>query len=166
MITRLQSRLKLWQKIGWLVLAMAIPAALVGFFYLRLASAQVSQARDELDGARYLQALSAVEGEILTHRSGAFVFLSGDTARRSDVLAQQEEVDKQIVTMDQVDSGIGKRLEVSDAWQSVKSEWSALKSKTLTQAVTDNDSAHAALVAHLLQLTDLVSAHSKTSFDP
>ncbi|MDB6089636.1 MAG: methyl-accepting chemotaxis sensory transducer [Gammaproteobacteria bacterium] len=166
MITRLLSRLQLWQKIGWLVLAMAIPAALVGFFYLRLASAQVNQTRDELDGARYLQALSAVQGEILTHRSSAFAFLSGDTARRGEVVAQQEEADKQIVTMDRVDAGIGRQLEVTDAWQSVKSEWSALKSKTLTQPVADNDAAHAALIAHFQQLTDLVSARSKTSTDP
>ena len=94
MITQVLNRLKLWQKLGWLVLAMAIPAALVGFFYLRLADTQVSQARDELEGARYLQGLSAVEGEILTHRSRAFVFLSGDAARRGDVIAQQEEVEK------------------------------------------------------------------------
>jgi methyl-accepting chemotaxis protein len=166
MITRILSRLKLWQKIGWLVLAMAIPAALVGFFYLRLANAQVNQTREELDGARYLQALGAVEGEMLTHRSSAFAFLSGDTARRGDVVAQQEEVDKQVGTMDQVDAAIGRRLEVSDAWQSLKSEWSALKSKTLTQSVTDNDAAHAALVTHFQQVTDLVSARSKTSIDP
>jgi hypothetical protein len=50
MITQALNRLKLWQKLGWLVLAMAIPAALVGFFYLRLAGSQVSQARDECRG--------------------------------------------------------------------------------------------------------------------
>ena len=166
MITRLLSGLKLWQKVGWLVFAMAIPAALVGFFYLRLTGAQMTQTREELDGARYLQALSAVEGEMLTHRSRAFAFLSGDTARRGDVVAQQEEVDKQIVAMDPMDAEVGRRLGVSDSWQSLKSEWSALKSKTLTQSVTDNDTAHAALVAHFLQLTDLVSARSKTSIDP
>ncbi len=110
MITQALNRLKLWQKLGWLVLAMAIPAALVGFFYLRLANAQVSQAREELDGARYLQGLSAVEGEALTHRSRAFVFLSGDVARRNDVIAQQEEVEKQISAMDALNADIGKRL--------------------------------------------------------
>jgi hypothetical protein len=31
MITQLLNRLKLWQKLGWLVVAMAIPVALVGF---------------------------------------------------------------------------------------------------------------------------------------
>ena len=109
MITQVLNRLKLWQKLGWLVLAMAIPAALVGFFYLRLANTQVSQARDELDGARYLQGLSGVEGEILTHRSRAFVFLSGDAARSGDVVAQQEEVEKAISAMDTLNADFGNR---------------------------------------------------------
>ncbi len=166
MITQVLNRLNLWQKVGWLVLAMAIPAALVGFFYLRLANTQVSQAHDELDGLRYLQALNAVEGEILTHRSRAFVFLSGDAARRADVVAQQEQVEKQIDALEPVDADIGKRLGLSAAWQSAKSEWQTLKGATLTQSAADNDAAHATLTAHLQQLSDLVQMRSKTSLDP
>jgi methyl-accepting chemotaxis protein len=168
MITQALNRLKLWQKLGWLVLAMAIPAALVGFFYLRLAGSQVSQARDELDGARYLQALSAVEGEVLTHRSRAFVFLSGDQARKADVIAQGDEVEKQIAQMDALDGDIGKRLGVSDSWQALKSEWATVKGKALTgsAAAADNDAAEGTLTDHFQQLIDLVGARSKTSLDP
>ena len=166
MITQVLNRLKLWQKIGWLVLAMAIPAALVGFFYLRLADSQVSQAREELDGAHYLQALSAVEGEMLTHRTRAFVFLSGDAARRGDVVAQQEEVAKQIAALDELNAEIGKQLGVADTWQSVKSEWEALKAKALTQSAADSDASHAALIDHMQQLMELVAARSKASLDP
>ena len=166
MITQVLSRLKLWQKLGWLVLAMAIPAVLVGFFYLRLASSQVSQARDEVDGARYLQALSAVEGEVLTHRSRAFVFLSGDQARKGDVVAQADEVDKQIAQMDAVDADLGKRLGVSDSWQALKSEWATVKGKTLTASAADNEAAEGTLTEHFQQLIDLVGARSKTSLDP
>jgi methyl-accepting chemotaxis protein len=166
MITQILNRLKLWQKLGWLVLAMAIPVALVGFFYLRLANSQVSQAREELDGARYLQALSAMEGEMLTHRSRAFVLLSGDTARKNDVISQAEEVERQITAVDAVDARYGKQLGVSDAWQSVKLEWEAVKSKTLTSSAQDDDAAHQALTDHIQQLMDLVGARSKTSLDP
>src|SRR3984957_110736 len=166
MITQVLNRLKLWQKIGWLVLAMAIPVSLVGFFYLRLAGSQVSQARGGLDGAHYLQGLSAVEGEMLTHRTRAFVFLSGDAARRGDVVAQQEEVEKQIAAMDALNADLGAEFGVADKWESVKSEWEALKAKAITQSVTDSDASHAALTDHLQQLMDLVGARSKTSLDP
>ena len=166
MITQVLNRLKLWQKLGWLVLALAIPAVLVGFFYLRLANSQVSQAREELDGVRYLQALRGVEDEMLTHGARAFVFLSGDTARKNDVISQVEEVDHQITAMDAIDAKYGKDIGVSDAWQSVKSEWAAVKSKTLTSSAQDDDTAHRALTDHVQQLMDLAGARSKTSLDP
>ena len=166
MITHVLNRLKLWQKLGWLVLAMAIPAALVGFFYLRLANGQVGQAHDELDGARYLQALSAVEGEILTHRSRAFVFLSGDAARRNDVVAQAEEVDRQITALETINAEVGKRFGVDGTWDQVKAEWATVKAKTLTQAAVDSDNAHSVLTDHIQQLADLVGARSRTVLDP
>ena len=166
MITQILNRLKLWQKLGWLVLAMAIPAALVGFFYLRLANSQVGQAREELDGARYLQALSGMEGEMLTHRSRAFVFLSGDQPRKNDVIAQAEEVERQVAAMDAVDAKYGQQLGAAAGWQSIKSEWAAVKAKTLTQSAQDSDSTHQLLTDHIQHLVELVAAHSKTALDP
>jgi methyl-accepting chemotaxis protein len=166
MITQLLNRLKLWQKLGWLVVAMAIPVALVGFFYLRLASTEVSQARDELAGARYLQGLGAVEGEILRQRIRAFVLLSGDASMKGELTAQQEEVGKRVAALDAVDAEVGKQLGVSDSWQRVKSEWESLKAKTASQALPDNDAAQEALLQHVQLLMELVGVHSKTSLDP
>jgi methyl-accepting chemotaxis protein len=166
MITSVLNRLKLWQKLGWLVLAMAIPAALVGFFYLRLANGQVNQAHDELDGAGYLQALGAVEGEIFTHRSRAFVFLSGDAARKNDVSTQAEEVERQIAAMDKINAAIGKRLGIDSNWESVKAEWEMVKAKTLTQTAVDMDNSHAALIDHIQQLASLAGVRSQTVNDP
>ena len=166
MINLVLNRLKLWQKLGWLVVAMAIPAALVGFFYLRQASGQVTQARDELEGASYLQALGSVEGEIFTHRSRAFVFLSGDAARKNDVTAQAEEVERQIAALDKINAEVGKRLGVDSGWESVKAEWETVKAKTLTQTAADMDSTHAALIGHIEQLTKSVSVSSQTWVDP
>jgi len=166
MITQVLNRMKLWQKLGWLVLAMAIPVALVGFFYLRLANSEVGQAREELIGARYLQALTAVEGEILRHRIRAYVLLGGDATMKGEVTSRQEDVERQIAALDALDADEGKQLGISDGWQRVKSEWEALKGKTLTQTLADNDAAHEALIQHLQTLVDLAGVRSKTSLDP
>src|SRR6185437_13640235 len=50
---QLLSRLRLWQKLALLVAAMAVPTALVGWFYITTATEQVSQARLERDRARF-----------------------------------------------------------------------------------------------------------------
>ena len=166
MITLVLNRMKLWQKLGWLVLAMAIPATLVGFFYLRLANSQVAQAHEELEGAGYLQALGSLEGEIFTHRSRAYVFLSGDAARKNDVTAQAEEVERQIASVDKSNAAVGKQLGVGATWESVKAEWATVKAKTLTQTAADMDTAHAALIDHIQQLTKAVSVQSQAWVDP
>jgi len=166
MITQVLNRLKLWQKLGWLVLAMAIPAVLIGVFYLRLANSQVSQVRDELEGARYLEALSAVESEQLSHRSRSFALLSGDAARKNEVVSQADEVEKRIAEMDAVDAQFGKALGVSDDWQRAKAEWETLKGKTLSASAVDNETAESALTERFQQLTDLAGARAKTSLDP
>ena len=160
------SRLRLWQKLAILVIAMVIPTALVGVFYLSEATQQVNQARLELQGARYLDALGNFSTEVIAHHARAFTFLSGDTARKNDVIAQQEEVDKKIALVDAVNSEIGARLSAADSWQVVKTEWATVKSRTLTAAVDDSDSAHASLMSHITQLTELVLANSRMTFDP
>ena len=57
------NRLKLWQKLALLVVAMAVPTALLGVFYLSGANEQVALAADEIEGARYVQSVGAVLAE-------------------------------------------------------------------------------------------------------
>ncbi len=163
---QLLSRLRLWQKLAFLVVAMAVPTALVGWFYLSTATEQVSQARLERDGGRYLDALGQFASEVVAHHARAFTFLNGDTARKSEVIAEQAEVDKRVAAVDQVDRELGKRLGASESWDALKSEWVALKSKALTQSADDSDAAHTALMSHIQQMRDLVSVRSRLASDP
>ena len=163
---QLLSRLRLWQKLALLVVAMAVPTALIGWFYITTATEQVSQARLERDGGLYLDALGQFGSEVVAHHARAFTFLNGDTARKGEVVAEQAEVDKRVAAVDQVDTELGKRLGSSGSWEALKSEWEALKSKTLTQTADENDAGHTALMSHIRQLRDLVSMRSRLGSDP
>jgi len=158
--------LQLWHKLALLVAAMAIPAVLLGCFYFSRTTAGVHQAEDELRGARYLRALGALSGEILTHRGREHAFLSGDTARRADVISKEEDVDKLVAAVDPIDSELGSHFGSSQDWQAIKSEWAQLKSKGLQQTADENDVAHTALTSHLTRLAEDIGARSMTSFDP
>jgi methyl-accepting chemotaxis protein len=159
-------RLLLWQKLGLLVTAMAVPAVVLGCFYFTQTAAVARQARSELDGARFLRALGGVSGEMLTHRGREYAFLSGDKARRPDVIAQEGETDKAIATVDTLDAELGARFGVSKPWQDVKDEWAALKSKGLEQTADENDRAHTVLAGHLNRVAEQVGIASMTSVDP
>jgi methyl-accepting chemotaxis protein len=163
---QLLSRLRLWQKLALLVVAMAVPTALIGWFYLSTETEQVSQARLERDGGRYVDALGQFASEVVAHHARAFTFLNGDAARKNEVIAEQAEVDKRVAAVDQVDMELGKRFGSSEAWEALKSEWQALKSKTLTQSADENDAGHTALMSRIRQLRDLVSMRSRLASDP
>jgi methyl-accepting chemotaxis protein len=160
------SRLRLWQKLAILVVAMAIPTALVGLFYLSAATQQVDQARLELDGARYLGALGEFNAEMVAHQGLAYTLLSGDATIKSNVGSEEAEIDKRVAAVDAVDSELGKRLGASDAWQTLKSEWSALKTKSASQSPDENDTAHSVLEDHITHLRSLVLANARMTSDP
>ncbi len=159
-------RMPMWQKLGMLVAAMVVPAVVLGCFYFRQSAVASSQARSELEGTHYLKALGGVTGELLTHRGREYAYLSGDKARRADVIAQEAEVDKQIAAADAVDAGLGQRFGVSADWQAAKTEWAALKAKGLEQSPEENDDAHQALEEHLDRIAETVSIRSAAAIDP
>ena len=162
----LLGRLPLSRKVALLVAAMAVPAVLLGCFYFHQTGAAARQARSELAGTRYQQALGGVAGELLTHRGREYAFLNGDTARRADVIAQESEVDQQIAATDQLDAQLGEQFGVSPAWQEVKKQWAALKSQGLQQSPEENDAAHAAIRDRLQRMTEDIGSRSLTSYDP
>jgi methyl-accepting chemotaxis protein len=159
-------RLPLWRKLALVVAAMAVPAVMLGCFYFLQTTAAVRQARSELDGTHFLQALGAVSGEMLTHRGREYTFLSGDKARRADVIAQEAEVDRQIAAIDTLYAELGGKFGVSAAWHAVKSEWVALEAKGLQQSPEENDAAHAALDEHMNRIEEEISSRSLSSSDP
>jgi methyl-accepting chemotaxis protein len=161
------SRLKLWQKLAVLVVAMAAPTVLLGFFYLSGANSQVAMGRDEIEGARYVQSVGAVLAQVTDHRSRLFTALTGgDAAHKEDVTRSEVEMEKLIHAVDESDAKVGAQLKVSDAWQGIKSDWERLKADESKLTPDDAVARHDVLVANIQKLSSTVAAHSGMNVDP
>jgi len=160
------SRLKLWQKLAVLVVAMAVPSALLGIFYLSGANAQVALARDEIEGARYVQAVGAALAEAANHRSRVFAVLTGDTSSRDAVVSSETEMEKRIADVDASDVKVGSRFKVSETWQTIKSDWQALKSDGAKLSADEAVTRHNTLIDHIQKLGETVVARSGLNVDP
>jgi methyl-accepting chemotaxis protein len=160
------NRLKLWQKLALLVVAMAVPTALLGVFYLSGANSQVSLASDEIEGARYVQSVGAVLAEASNHRSRLFALLTGDAARRDEVSSSETEMDKLVAGVDASDIKVGTKFKVSDSWQSIKSDWERLKTEGPKLTADDAVARHNALIDHLFKLSETLAARSGLNVDP
>src|SRR5581483_10531495 len=160
------NRLKLWQKLALLVVAMAVPTALLGVFYLSGANEQVALASDEIEGARYVQSVGAVLAEASNHRSRLFALLTGDAARRDEVSSSETEMDKLVSEVDASDAKVGAKFKVSDRWQSIKADWEKLKAEGPKLTADEAVARHNALIDHLYKLSETVSARSGLNVDP
>ena len=72
------NRLKLWQKLALLVVAMAVPTALLGFFYLSGANTQVALASDEIELFKNGDTVMVFEGIVSGHHRVFVDFVSKD----------------------------------------------------------------------------------------
>jgi methyl-accepting chemotaxis protein len=160
------NRLKLWQKLALLVVAMAVPTALLGVFYLSGANSQVALASDEIEGARYVQSVGAVLAEASNHRSRLFALLTGDAARRDEVSSSETEMDKLVSEVDASDARVGTKFKVSESWQSIKADWERLKAEGPKLTADEAVARHNALIDHLFKLSETLSARSGLNVDP
>ncbi|HTV52325.1 MAG TPA: methyl-accepting chemotaxis protein [Steroidobacteraceae bacterium] len=158
-------RLRLWQKLAVLIVAMAVPSALLAVFYLRESNGIVNTARAELDGARYMQALGSALAQIANHRSRSHALLNGDTSRRDDVMATQAEIDKALASVDTLDEQLGMRFKSTAQWELVKSSWSALKSGFAKLTPEENMKRHDVLIERIRDLMTTVAMNSGLALD-
>jgi methyl-accepting chemotaxis protein len=160
------NRFKLWQKLALLVVAMAVPTALLGVFYLSGANSQVALASDEIEGARYVQSVGAVLAEASNHRSRLFALLTGDAARRDEVSSSETEMDKLVAEVDTSDAKVGTQFKVSDTWHTIKSDWERLKAEGPKLTADEAVARHNALIDHLFKLSETLAARSGLNVDP
>jgi methyl-accepting chemotaxis protein len=158
-------RLNLWQKLGALVLAQLVPAVLVGFFYFTTMDGDLSQVRGELQGVRFLQAVDALRSSLLTHGARAFVFASGDTARRAAVVSEQRQVDTAMTRLEGVSDRLGELYGVSEDVANLHSQWSAAAAAALTQPSSQVAAANDALNGRLNRLGAAVATGSRVASD-
>jgi len=160
------NRLNLWQKLGALLLAMFVPAVLVGFFYYSVMGGELEQARNEAAGARYLAAVGGIESALLTHEGRAFALATGDKGSQAAALAAQDEVSQAFAHAAAVDARLGLRYGVREEFAAARSQWQALAAATQQQNAAQGAAAHGQLRQRLQELGSDVAAASGVASDP
>ncbi|HEY6482510.1 MAG TPA: methyl-accepting chemotaxis protein [Steroidobacteraceae bacterium] len=162
----LLNRLTIWQKLAALVVAMSAPSILLGFFYLRAAEAQVALAQNEIEAARYIQAVGTVLVQVAGHRGTLFAVLTGDTAARAALAAAESAIDRRIDAVDVLDAAVGARFNVTESWRSIRSEWQQLRSAEAKLTPDEAIARHNALLARIRSLDEALTTGSGLNVDP
>jgi methyl-accepting chemotaxis protein len=163
---QLIGRLKLWQKQAVVIAAMAVPTALLASIYFAGASADVALARSELAGAKFSDTVGAIVVELFNHRGRSYLWREGNASMREQVGQSEEALEKLIAAVDEQNTQWGDAFGTNASWQSIKSEWSAVKAQTPKDTADNVIAHHDALIGNVVKLSDIVGHGSGLNADP
>jgi len=136
-------KMHLRQKFALLLIAMALPTVLVAVFYLSQSNRAVSTARNELDGARYMQSVGSLLARVTRHRTVTNALLSGDTSGRLEGGRLENYIETQIEQLNGLDTELGGRYDTNSIWHQVTGQWHQIRanaaSVTPEQNLKDHD---------------------------
>jgi hypothetical protein len=157
-------RMKLWQKLTILALMLSVPAVILGVFYFTDLNAQVTHARDAIEGERYTKALGEMLSEIGTHRSRMREARATPSAATNQALADSDRKLEQIVAeIDTIDAQVGQRFNVTEQWQAIRSRWVDLHTNLARLEMADASNRHDEMLDLLMKHVERVALHSGLS---
>jgi methyl-accepting chemotaxis protein len=154
------------QKFALLIAAMALPTLLVTGFYLSQSNQTVRTARNELDGARYMQSLGSLLTRVTRHRIVTDALLNGDAASQPEDARLDSFIEKQILELNAVDAEYGGRFATTADWHATTALWKQIKTNASTLTPERNLAEHDALIHDITGLMSRVATASDLDLDP
>jgi methyl-accepting chemotaxis protein len=154
------------QKFALLIAAMALPAVLVTAFYVAQSDKTVRTARNELEGARYMQAAGSLLARVTGHRTVTNALLSGDTSGRAEGARLDEYIERQINQLNTLDAEFGARFGTTASWHEVTEQWRQIRSGSGSMTQEQNLAVHDVLIQDITTLMARVTKASDMDLDP
>jgi methyl-accepting chemotaxis protein len=162
----LLNRLKIWQKLALLLVALGTPIALLTYLLAAEKDIAIDFTRKEILGAQYLQPARALLQHLAEHRGMSNAYLNGDASFREKIAAKQNQLADDIKAMDAIDAQYGGALNSTSSWQAIKVDWQNLDADVFNLTAPDSFARHTALIEKLLDLTIHVGSTSNLALDP
>src|SRR5262249_8501441 len=82
------------------------------------------------------------------------------------VTSSETAMDKLVKEVDASDAKVGAKFQVSEAWQTIKSDWERLKTEGPKLTADDAVARHNALIDSIFKLSETIAARSRLYVDP
>jgi PAS domain S-box-containing protein len=149
-----------------LLVVFTVPFGMVVRQLLAEIDTRIDFAAKERQGLQYNQTLRAFLEQVVEHQRIAQDYLKGDVALKEKLKAKQAEINALVQKTDAIDQNLGKTLDTTTQWQSLKREWQDLQTKLDTLSAESSLAIHAALISNTLFLIAHVGDTSNLILDP
>ena len=147
---RVFRKLKLWQKLGILLVFVSIPLMGTSSRLLTARFAEMESFGAQKDGIQYLLSIRQLVQLTAEHRGITFAYLKGDDSFRSRIDSKRQEIDNELDTLAMLKTDHGPRLGSIQSWGNINRSWRTLKSRSKDAEV--NFELHSEMVHDLLSL--------------
>jgi twitching motility protein PilJ len=158
--------LRIWQKLGLLIVLMSLPLVVLINAYLKSRNELIVFTEAELVGTEYLRRLSSLLEQVQLHRAASNAYLSGDASYSGHMKGAASRVESEIKHLDQVDLRTGTKLGTRELWEQWKQKWQQLQSRSGQLSPATSFEQHTALTAMLIEIYTQVGDLSNLILDP
>jgi hypothetical protein len=124
-MSRLLSRLLLWQKFAVLAAMLSVIVAAPLVIYLQASNKVIARSRSQVTGVHQLEQLLKVVSELQKHRGLSAIVLGGDTSVSAQLSGKTDDANAAIAQCGDLFKRTGK-TEVLASWQQITKEWATL----------------------------------------
>ena len=162
----LLTNFKITHKLSLAVVVLCLPTLALMYFLVKEKNIAIDFGQKEIYGVEYLMPLRQLQELFAEHRGMASVYLNGDAAFKSRLVAQQRKIADAMQIMAAVDQRHGERLQATTQWQNLKTQWAQLQRDVLALSPADNLKQHQQLITTLLELVARAGDTSNLILDP
>lgn len=159
--------LKVWQKLGLLVLVLLFPLFLVTYRLITsMNTLGIAFAQKEIYGTQYSSAVRFLLEHVQQHRAISIAFVSGDTSFQEKFVNKQKEIIADIQTMEQLDAQLGSVLKTAQEWSQLKGQVHDLLQTATALNARQLYERHTQIAANILQYLSYIADTSNLILDP
>ncbi len=157
---------KIWQKLTAIAVVMGLMIPVLLYLAVSARNEDISFARQESLGGRYLGPLTLLYAKLPEHRGRTNTLLAGDGGQREPIATLRSRIDKDFETLAAIDREAGAALGSTEAFSAIRQGWEALKSGGQPMTSEQSFAAHTQLIARLATLIEDVGDSSNLRLDP
>ena len=160
-------RLSLPKKFTLLSLIALLLTAIPSYVYFNQANALLEALELEKEGVAPVSLALRTIQLTQQHRGLSSLFLSGNAAAADKRSAKQTEANTSYASLNAAVNATADR-DIIERWATIERDWAALRENVSAQrlAATDSNKAHAAVIAQLLKVNELIGDYYGLSLDP
>ncbi len=165
-VTAFMNQFSCGKKMLLISLAFIIPLVVTFYMLIKEQRAIIHFVEKEQQGLEYIIPLRQLLQHLPEHRGLTNRYLSGDSSVKNLIDNKRQLIAQDIEQVDKIDKQLGRELNVSSQWQTLKNSWKHLEKNAFNGPKQEIFNQHSQLIEALLSLMKDISDHSNLSLDP